>query len=172
MNKAIVLTNGLFLKINAKTAHGLVRGTEKFEIIGVVDGIETAGKDAGELLDGKKRNIPIFSDVEKAGNALPEINFLIVGVATLGGVFPPDMLEIIRNAIQNKISIVNGLHEYLSEKNRRSQQAEPPRLSAPVQLCLAGHHQHRQYDCTDEARGRCGSAECRERLQGPRLRLS
>lgn len=116
MNKAIVLTNGLFLKINAKTAHGLVRGTEKFEIIGVVDGIETAGKDAGELLDGKKRNIPIFSDVEKAVNALPEINFLIVGVATLGGVFPPDMLEIIRNAIQNKISIVNGLHEYLSEK--------------------------------------------------------
>lgn len=116
MNKAIVLTNGLFLKINAKTAHGLVRGTERFEIIGVVDGKETAGKDAGELLDGKKRNIPVFSDLETAIHELPTINFLIIGVATLGGVLPPDMLGIIRKAIQNNISIVNGLHEYLSEK--------------------------------------------------------
>jgi len=116
MNKAIVLTNGLFLKINAKTAHGLIRGTERFEIIGVVDSKETAGKDAGELLDGKKRNIPIFSDLEKAIQELPTINFLIIGVATLGGVLPPDMLEIIKKAIQNNISIVNGLHEYLSEK--------------------------------------------------------
>jgi uncharacterized NAD-dependent epimerase/dehydratase family protein len=116
MNKAIVLTNGLFLKINAKTAHGLVRGTERFEIIGVVDGKETAGKDAGELLDGKKRNIPVFSDLETAIHELPTINFLIIGVATLGGVLPSDMLEIVRKAIQNNISIVNGLHEYLSEK--------------------------------------------------------
>lgn len=116
MNKAIVLTNGLFSKINAKTAHGLIRGTERFEIIGVVDGKETAGKDAGELLDGKKRNIPVFSDLETAIHELPTINFLIIGVATLGGVLPPDMLEIIKKAIQNNISIVNGLHEYLSEK--------------------------------------------------------
>jgi uncharacterized NAD-dependent epimerase/dehydratase family protein len=104
------------LKINAKTAHGLVRGTERFEIIGVVDGKETAGKDAGELLDGKKRNIPVFSDLETAIHELPTINFLIIGVATLGGVLPSDMLEIVRKAIQNNISIVNGLHEYLSEK--------------------------------------------------------
>lgn len=116
MNKAIVLTNGLFVKIDAKTAHGLIRGTERFEIIGVVDCKETGGKDAGELLYGKRRNIPIFSDLEEAINELPTINFLIIGVATLGGVLPSDMLEIIKRAIKNKISIVNGLHEYLSEK--------------------------------------------------------
>lgn len=116
MNKAIVLTNGLFLKMDAKTAHGLIRGTERFEILGVVDCIETAGKDAGELLDGKKRNIPVFSDLEEAIHELPTIHFLIIGVATLGGILPPDMLEIIKKAIKNKVSIVNGLHEYLSEK--------------------------------------------------------
>ena len=116
MNKAIVLTNGLLMKIYAKTAHGLIRGTERFEIIGVVDCEETAGKDAGELLDGKKRDIPVFSDLETALSELPTINFLIIGVATMGGVLPSDMYEIIRKAIQNKISIVNGLHEYLSEK--------------------------------------------------------
>ena len=116
MNKAIVLTNGLLMKIYAKTAHGLIRGTERFEIIGVVDCEETAGKDAGELLDGRKRDIPVFSDLETALTELPTINFLIIGVATMGGVLPSDMYEIIRKAIQNKISIVNGLHEYLSEK--------------------------------------------------------
>ena len=116
MNKAIVLTNGLLMKIYAKTAHGLIRGTERFEIIGVVDCEETAGKDAGELLDGKKRNIPVFSDLETALSELPTINFLIIGIATMGGVLPADMHEIIKKAIQNKISIVNGLHEYLSEK--------------------------------------------------------
>ena len=115
MNKAIVLTNGLLMKIYAKTAHGLIRGTERFEIIGVVDCEETAGKDAGELLDGRKRDIPVFSDLETALTELPTINFLIIGVATMGGVLPSDMYEIIRKAIQNKISIVNGLHEYLSE---------------------------------------------------------
>jgi len=116
MNKAIVLTNGLFLKMDAKTAHGLVRGTERFEIVGVVDSKETGGKDAGELLDGKKRNIPVFPDLESAIRELPTIQSLIIGVATLGGVLPPAMLEIIKKAIRNKITIVNGLHEYLSGK--------------------------------------------------------
>lgn len=116
MNKAIVLTNGLLVKNDAKTAHGLIRGTERFEIIGIVDCKETAGKDAGEILDGKKRNIPVFENLESAISELSTINFLIIGVATIGGVLPANMIDIIKFAIQNKISIVNGLHEYLSEK--------------------------------------------------------
>ena len=64
MNNAIVLTNGLLTSTDAKTAHGLIRGTERFTIIGVVDCEATAGKDAGELLDGKNRNIPVFANFE------------------------------------------------------------------------------------------------------------
>ena len=37
MNNAIVLTNGLLKALDAKTAHGLIRGTERFTIKGVVD---------------------------------------------------------------------------------------------------------------------------------------
>jgi len=44
MNRAIVLTNGFLKLSDAKTAHGLIRGTERFKIIGVVDGAETAEK--------------------------------------------------------------------------------------------------------------------------------
>ena len=51
MKNAIVLTDGLLMTSDAKTAHGLIRGTERFNIIGLVDGEANAGKDAGVLLD-------------------------------------------------------------------------------------------------------------------------
>lgn len=113
--KAIILTNGLLTTNDAKTAHGLIRGTERYDIVGVIDP-PTAGKDAGEVLDGKYRSIPVFSSVEQAIEQLQTIDYLIIGVATVGGVLPGDMLEIIREAIPKGISIVNGLHEYLVEK--------------------------------------------------------
>jgi uncharacterized NAD-dependent epimerase/dehydratase family protein len=115
MNKAIILTNGLLVTNDAKTAHGLIRGTERYEIVGVIDP-PTAGQDAGAVLDGKHRDIPIFSSLTESLEKLQPIDYLIVGVATVGGVLPSDMLEIIKTAIQKGVSIVNGLHEYLTEK--------------------------------------------------------
>lgn len=115
MNKAIILTNGLLTTNDAKTAHGLIRGTERYEIAGVIDP-PTAGRDAGEVLDGKNRNIPIFDSLQTAVDRLPQIDYLIIGVATVGGVLPVDMLDVILSAIRFSISIVNGLHEYLNEK--------------------------------------------------------
>ena len=115
MNKAIILTNGLLVTNDAKTAHGLIRGTERYEIVGVIDP-PTAGQDAGTVLDGKHRNISIFLSLADALKELQSVDYLIIGVATVGGVLPSDMLGIIKEAIQKGISIVNGLHEYLSEK--------------------------------------------------------
>lgn len=116
MNKAIILTNGLLTTNDAKTAHGLIRGTERYEIVGVIDP-PTAGRDAGEVLDGKNRNIPIFDSLPTAVEQLQKIDYLIIGVATVGGVLPVDMLDVILSAIRFRISIVNGLHEYLNEKS-------------------------------------------------------
>jgi len=116
MNNAIVLTNGLLTSTDAKTAHGLIRGTERFTIVGIVDAPATAGKEAGELLDGKNRNIPVFGSFDDAIAAIKEVQFLVIGVATVGGRLPGNMLEIIIKAIHAGLSIVNGLHEYLNEK--------------------------------------------------------
>ena len=116
MNNAVVLTNGLLKSSDAKTAHGLIRGTERFTIIGIIDNEETAGQDAGVLLDGENRNIPVFASFNTAIDELNNIHFLIIGVATVGGRLPGNMLEIVIEAIKKGISIVNGLHEYLSEK--------------------------------------------------------
>jgi uncharacterized NAD-dependent epimerase/dehydratase family protein len=113
MEKAIVLTNGLLSSTNAKTAHGLIRESERFEIVGIVDEAH-AGKDAGEVLDGKHRNIPIFAEVTQALITQPQ--YCVVGVATVGGIFPNNMIDSIKIAIQHGLSVVNGLHDYLSER--------------------------------------------------------
>lgn len=112
---AFVLTNGMYLSSDAKTAHGLVRGTERFLITGIIDQETTAGKDAGELLDGVHRNIPIYASLDAAWQSHPETRVLVIGVATIGGILPADMLTIIKAAIEKGLSIVNGLHDYLND---------------------------------------------------------
>ncbi len=113
--RAVVLTNGLLSHPDAKTAHGLIRGTERYEIIGVIDHAH-ADKDAGEVLDGKKRNIPVVATLEEAIEKLSPIQYCIIGIATVGGRLPEDFNPIIESCIRNGISMVNGLHEFLSEK--------------------------------------------------------
>ena len=112
---AIVLTNGYLAQPDAKTAHGLIRGTERFSIAAVIDP-EFAGKDAGEVLDGKHRNIPVFATVSEAITEIQHIEYCVIGVATVGGVLPESFLPILELCILNGISIVNGLHEFLNDK--------------------------------------------------------
>ena len=112
--KAMVLTNGLLTHSDAKTAHGLIRGSERFQVVAVIDHLE-AGKDAGQVLDGKHRNIPVFATVSKALEAVEDIQYCIIGIATVGGKLPEDFLPVLETCIRNGISIVNGLHEFLSD---------------------------------------------------------
>ncbi len=113
--KAIVLTDGMLHESDAKTAHGLIRGTERFEIVAVIDSVH-AGKDAGEVLDGIHRNIPVLPNVEIAMASIRGIQYCIIGIATVGGVLPPHFIPIIEGCIRQQVSIVNGLHEYLNSK--------------------------------------------------------
>jgi uncharacterized NAD-dependent epimerase/dehydratase family protein len=115
-NEALILTHGMLDTENGKTAHGLIRGSDRFTIVGVID-YATAGRDAGEVLDGKHRNIPIFARVEMAIHALERTpQYLIVGVAVAGGRLPVEMLEILKTGIRFKMNIINGLHEFLNDK--------------------------------------------------------
>ncbi len=62
---AIVVCDGLFTTASGKTAHGLVRGTDRYEILAVIDA-PTAGRDAGEVLDGVRRGIPVYASIAAA----------------------------------------------------------------------------------------------------------
>lgn len=112
--KAIILTDGLLHDSDAKTAHGLIRGTERFEIVAVIDSLHT-GKDAGEVLDGINRNIPVYATVNEAITVIKDIQYCIIGVATVGGILPSHFLPVLETCIREKISLVNGLHDFLSE---------------------------------------------------------
>ena len=112
---AIVICDGLFATANAKTAHGLVRGTRRYRVLAVVDA-PTAGRDAGEVLDGTRRGIPVYASIPDSLAGLAERpRFCIVGVATSGGRLTPGLRALIREAIDSGMSVVNGLHEILSE---------------------------------------------------------
>ena len=82
---AIVLCDGFFGTISGKTAHGLVRGSDRYRILAVVDP-PAAGRDAGEVLDGIHRGIPVVASIGEALASLPaKPNFAIVGIATWEG---------------------------------------------------------------------------------------
>ena len=121
MQRAIVLTNGLFNTENAKTAHGLVRESNRYTIVAVIDSVH-AGNDAGVLLDGKYRNIPVYATIEESLILNPQA--CIVGVATSGGIFPGTMLDEVKTAIGNKLNIVNGLHDHLNARPEIKQLAD------------------------------------------------
>jgi uncharacterized NAD-dependent epimerase/dehydratase family protein len=114
--KALILTNGLLMTENGKTAHGLIRGSDRFDIVGVIDE-PCAGRDAGEVLDGTKRGIPIFKTIP---DALAQLDappqYLLIGVAVAGGKIPTDMLDTLKIGIRHNLHIINGLHEKLTEK--------------------------------------------------------
>ena len=114
MKNVLIATDNLFLTNHAKTAHGLLRGSKRFHVLAVLDE-ENKYADAGELLDGNHRNIPILGTVDEAIKQFKTIDYLVVGVATVGGILSESLLQIIRQAISNGIGIVNGLHDQLQE---------------------------------------------------------
>ncbi len=121
---AIVVCDGLFATPYGKTAHGLVRGTERYEVLGVIDH-PAAGRDAGEVLDGVRRGIPVFATIADALRSLPgKPDFCVVGVATSGGRVTPGLRALLSESIDAGMSVVNGLHEFLSDDAELSAAAE------------------------------------------------
>lgn len=112
---AAVFTDEHFHTPNGKTAHGLVRGPSRFRIVAVVDR-HSAGRDAGEVLDGQRRDIPIYANLNAMLRAFPEPpDFLVVGIATHGGVLPAAMKATLLDALRAGLSLVSGLHDFLCD---------------------------------------------------------
>ena len=112
---AIIITGGYLDTGQAKTAHGLIRGTDRFSILAIIDE-KNVGKDAGEVLDRNRREIPVYSSItDFVTSTGQKPRYCIIGVATKGGVIPPSLRAQLKEALENGISLVNGLHEYVSD---------------------------------------------------------
>jgi len=115
MGTACLFTNGKLDRPDAKTAHGLIRGTERFDIVGVIDQ-KLAGQDAGYCLDGKKRGIPVFATLDDLLQTIgKKPDYGIIGVAISGGKLDKSWQALILAAMRRGLSIVNGMHMLLND---------------------------------------------------------
>jgi len=125
--RAIVYCENAFGTTNGKTAHGLVRRSERYRVLSIVDS-KHAGHDAGDILDGKPAGIPILASLQAAlrharENREPATHF-VVGLAPDGGRLPGEAREMVTEAIRSGLAVDSGLHDYLSEDPEISRLAE------------------------------------------------
>lgn len=112
---ALVYCEGQFGLLDGKTAAGLVRHSELYTILGVIDSLR-AGGDAGEVLGGVCNGIPIFANLDEALSQFPSVpDCYIYGKAPLEAHIPPHERESILDAMEKGMTIINGLHQFFSE---------------------------------------------------------
>jgi len=123
-SEALIYCENEFGKLDGKVANGLVRHSEKFDIVGVIDSTKEL-LDAGELLDGVKNGVPIFKSIYEAIANLKQVpkNF-IYGMAPLTPHISNDDREVIHSAMKLGMDIINGLPEFFSDDPDFSKKAK------------------------------------------------
>ncbi len=112
---AVVYCEANFGGLDGKTANGLVRHSEMYEIVSVIDS-EKAGLDAGMFLDAEPNGIPVCRDLADAVEAVGEMpDYFIFGMAPLSGMLSKEERRLLLEAIGLGMNVVNGLHEFLNE---------------------------------------------------------
>jgi len=112
---AIVYCEANFGAIDGKTANGLIRHSEKYKVLSVIDS-EQAGLDAGSVLDDKPNQIPICRDLADSlarTDTVPD--YFIFGMAPSSGMLSKHQRGIILEAMSYGMDIINGLHEFLND---------------------------------------------------------
>ncbi|MCK0166404.1 DUF1611 domain-containing protein [Jannaschia sp. S6380] len=120
---AVVYCEGNFAKIDGKTANGLVRHSEAYRIVSVIDSTHS-GENTGLVLDDVTNDIPI---VESLKTAIARETYVpdtfIYGMAPSTGRLSPADRTGVLDAIARGMNIVSGLHEYLSDDPEIAQAA-------------------------------------------------
>ncbi|MEQ8969157.1 MAG: DUF1611 domain-containing protein [Coleofasciculus sp. C1-SOL-03] len=120
---ALIYCENQFSLADGKTAAGLVRHSERYTIVGVIDS-SRAGKDAGEELGQEKNGIPIFANLNEALINLSEVpNCYIYGKAPLDAFISQAERLLILEAMEKGMDIINGLHQFFSEDQEFTQMA-------------------------------------------------
>lgn len=116
LNRSLIYADRLYSCADGKTAHGLVRYSKKYTIVGVVDSTLPKG-DAATFLDSTKKGIPLFSSLTDAYETTKPDTF-ILGAVSEGGVLPKGYDTAVEWALTKGLNIVSGLHQFLSDEPR------------------------------------------------------
>lgn len=113
---AVVYCEANFGELDGKTANGLVRHSELYRVLSVIDSTK-AGLDTGEVLGEQASGIPICRDlaaaVAQAGDVTPD--YFIFGMAPASGMLTAAERVLLLEAMDQGMNIVSGLHEFLGD---------------------------------------------------------
>ena len=113
---AIVYAERFYNSANGKTAHGLVRYSKKYDVSCVIDSTLNED-DAGKILDGINRDIPLYNNLDKALK-LTNADTFIIGAVSEGWSLPIGYDKAIKWALLNGLEVVSGLHYFISDDKR------------------------------------------------------
>ncbi|MCK5806116.1 MAG: DUF1611 domain-containing protein, partial [Lentisphaeria bacterium] len=94
-----------------KMGYGLLRFSEN-PIVCVIDSCH-AGKSVSDVVDSP-RDCPVVSTVSEAAALGAEV--FVLGIAPSGGLLPGPWFAVVDEAVARGMSVVNGLHDRLSER--------------------------------------------------------
>lgn len=115
IESAVVYCESHFAGIDGKTANGLVRHSEKYNVVAVIDS-KQAGLDAGAVLDGQPNDIPICYDLADAIAKVGSVpDHFIIGIAPASGTLTRSERDRVLEAMNHGMNVVNGLHEFLGD---------------------------------------------------------
>lgn len=124
--KAVIYCEGCFGNDYGKTAHGLVRYTERYDVVAVIDST-LAGLDTGALIDNSENGIPVVSSLAESGAS--DVDYFVIGMATDGGSLPPDARAAVLEAIRRGLNVDSGLHDFLSDDDEIAAEARAAGVS-------------------------------------------
>lgn len=116
--RLVILADGHLDFHFGKTAMGLIRYRPE-DVIAVIDR-DRAGHTTAECL-GLGGDIPIVATLAETLDKHPDA--LVIGVATRGGLIPPEWRPTILEAIANGMDVLNGLHQFLGDDPQLSEAA-------------------------------------------------
>ena len=125
---AIIYCEANFGEIDGKTANGLVRSSERYKILSVIDSTK-AGLDAGMVLDNKANGIPIFRNLAESlahAKALPD--YFIFGMAQMA--FLENDYETAQEHVSEAISLNDQEHRFYFLQGAIYEKTGMPKLAS------------------------------------------
>jgi uncharacterized NAD-dependent epimerase/dehydratase family protein len=113
--RIVILTEGYFGDLEAKTASGLIMYKPE-EVVAILDSTK-ADKTVQQIL-GFGGEIPIVATLTDSLKYGP--NVLLIGIAPRGGKLPSEWRVIVREALENGLDVISGLHDMLNEDSELS----------------------------------------------------
>jgi uncharacterized NAD-dependent epimerase/dehydratase family protein len=108
--KIVILAEGQFSHHKSKTANGVIWFIPE-QVAAVIDSTKAGMTTRGVIQAGG--DIPVVDNLKESLQYKP--NALLIGIAPPGGALPELFKDVIREAIENSLDILNGLHTFVGD---------------------------------------------------------